>query len=56
MDFVDSAIEKLNKNGDVTEMGIAAPGNPKGTVIKNIVNLKIDYINFETIEENTILK
>lgn len=56
VDFVDSAIEKLNKNGDVTEMGIAAPGNPKGTVIKNIVNLKIDCINFETIEEKYNIK
>lgn len=56
VDYVDKAIEKLTKNVDIQEIGIAAPGNPKGSIITNLVNLKIDCIDFEKLEEKYHVK
>lgn len=47
LNYVDNAIEKLNKTANIEEIGIAAPGNPKEGVITNLVNLGIDKINFK---------
>ncbi len=51
LNFVDKAIEKLIKTADIEEIGIAAPGNPKGKIIENIVNLGIEKIDFGEIAE-----
>lgn len=51
IDFVDKAIEKLSKTGDIKEIGIAVPGNPKGTSFTNLVNFEIEKIDFQFIQE-----
>ena len=56
VDYVDKAIEKLTKNVDIQGIGIAAPGNPKGLIITNLVNLKIDCIDFKKLEEKYHVK
>lgn len=56
VDYVDNAIAKLSKNGVVEHIGIAAPGNPKGTKITNLVNLGMDEIDFKQIEEKYNVK
>lgn len=50
LNYVDKCIEELSKIGDIQEIGIACPGNPTGTTLKNLVNLKIDKIDFKPIE------
>lgn len=56
VNYVDSQIEKLGKSADISYIGIAAPGNPEGSVIKNLVNLGIQKINFHRIEEKYHIK
>lgn len=51
LNYVDRAIEKLEKTADIEQIGIAAPGNPNGSIITNLVNLGIEKINFEDIEK-----
>lgn len=51
LDYVDTSIRKLRRNGNIEEIGIVAPGNAKETSMANLVNLKIDKIDFKTIEE-----
>lgn len=51
LNYVDKAIEELNKTGDIESIGIVTPGNPKGSAITNLVNLGIDKIDFTKIAE-----
>lgn len=51
LNYVDRAIEKLEKIANIEQIGIAAPGNPNGSTITNLVNLGIEKINFEYIEK-----
>lgn len=50
VNYVDKIIEKLSKTADIEEIGIAAPGNPKETVIMNLVNLGITKIDFKILK------
>lgn len=57
VNYVDKGIEKLSKNAEkIEEIGIAAPGNPKGTIISNLVNLGIDIIDLKTVENKYHIK
>lgn len=49
VNYVDNAIEKLSKSGDIEAIGIAAPGNPKKEIITNLVNLGIEKLDFKDI-------
>lgn len=51
LNYIDKAIEELNKTGDIENIGIVAPGNPKEREITNLVNLGIDKIDFTRIAE-----
>ena len=51
VDYVDKAIQKLLKLGDILEIGIASPGNANGTIIKNLVNLGVNEIDFNFLKE-----
>jgi len=51
VNYVDSAISKLSKDGDIEHIGIVSPGNPKGSKIYNLVNLGIKEIDFKSLEE-----
>lgn len=51
VDYVESSLEIFKKIADISYIGIAAPGNPKGAIIKNLVNLGLKEINFQRIEE-----
>lgn len=51
LDYVDKAVEELSKTADIEEIIIGGPGNPNGTMITNLVNLKIDYIDFRYIAD-----
>lgn len=56
VNYVDEAISKFSKIGDIEYIGIAAPGNPNGSKINNIVNLGIKDIDFKNIEEKYHIK
>lgn len=56
VDYVDNAIEKLTKNVDIEEIGIAAPGKPEKTIITNLVNLKLEKIDFKKLEDKYKVK
>ena len=56
VNFVDKAIEKLSQNADIEGISIAAPGNPKRTIITNLVNLEIEKIDFKILEEKYNVK
>lgn len=56
VDYVDKAIEKLSKTADIEEIGVSAPGNPKGTIITNLVNLGLTQIDFNPLEEKYNVK
>ena len=51
VDYVEKALEILKKTANISDIGIAAPGNPKGAVIYNLVNLGLKEIHFQTIAE-----
>lgn len=51
LNYVDNSIQKLMKTGDIQSIGIVAPGNVSKTTITNLVNLKIDKMDFKCIEE-----
>ena len=56
IDTIDSQIQTLLKKydyevGDISKIGIAAPGNPTEIAIRNLVNLKIKYLEIGTILE-----
>lgn len=51
LNYVDKCIEKLCKNVNIKQIGIVAPGKPEGTIIRNLVNLGIEKIDFKSIEE-----
>lgn len=50
LNYVDKAIEKLSKTANINEIGIACPGNAKGSKIQNLVNLSISEIDFKELE------
>lgn len=56
VNYVDNAISELVKIDNIDYIGIAAPGNPKNSKIYNIVNLKIDELDFSFIEEKYKIK
>lgn len=56
LNYVDNGIEKLSQAGDIEEIGIATPGNPKGTSLTNLVNLNIELIDFKPIERKYQIK
>lgn len=56
VNYVDRSLEELSKIANISYIGIAAPGNPKGNIITNLVNLGITKINFSKIEEKYHLK
>ena len=51
LNYVDKGIEKLNTIANIEQIGIAAPGNPKESIITNLVNLGINKIDFKEIEK-----
>lgn len=51
MDYVDKGIGKLRKTGVIESIGIAAPGNPRESVVTNLVNLGIEKIDFKELTE-----
>ena len=51
LNYVDNSIQKLMKTGDIQSIGIVAPGNVSKTTITNLVNLKIDKMDFKCIQE-----
>ncbi len=51
VDYVDIALQKFSKTADISYIGIAGPGNPKGCIISHLVNLGIEQIDFKAIQE-----
>lgn len=51
LNYVDKTIEKLRKSADIEAIGIACPGNPKGSKIENLVNLSIAEVDFKELEK-----
>lgn len=56
LNYVDKAIEKLRKTADIEAIGIACPGNPKGSKIENLVNLSIAEVDFKELEKKYSVK
>ena len=54
--YIDEKINEFKGNEEITNIGISVPGNPQGTVVRNINNLGIDYIDFKVIEEKHGIK
>ncbi len=50
LDYLEDTLNALTKKYEIEKIGIASPGNPKETKIKNIVNLGIDVIDFKKIQ------
>ena len=64
IDIIDNEIKLLLEKfdytkGDISKIGISVPGSPKGSIIRNLVNLNIKEFNIgKVLEEkyNTIVK
>ena len=56
VNYVDKAIEKIIQTANIKRIGIAAPGNPNGTIITNLVNLGTKKIDFKILEEKYNVK
>ncbi len=56
VNYVDKGLEKFSEIADISSIGIAAPGNPDGCTIFNLVNLGIEKVDFGFIEEKYHLK
>ncbi len=57
IETINAQIEKLLEKydyeiDDISKIGIAAPGNPTKKAIRNLVNLKVKYLEIGTILEN----
>ena len=50
LNYVDNAIEKLTQTVDITNIGVATPGNPKTAKMTNLVNLELNELDFKSIE------
>ena len=49
LDYINTYIEEFKKQYEITGIGISVPGNPKGTIVQNINNLGISYIDFKEL-------
>lgn len=56
VDYVNNYIEKFSKIANISYIGIAAPGNPNGCIITNLVNLGIKKLDFHIIEDKFQIK
>lgn len=56
VNYVNNALQIFSKTVDISYVGIAAPGNPNGAIITNLVNLGVDRLDFHEIEDQYHVK
>jgi len=56
VNYIDESIAKLSKMEKINYIGVVAPGNPKGAVFYNLVNLGLKELDLSCIEEKYNIK